>query len=74
MSEKEKEKLASTNLIRVPVLFTPRECMKYDEVITLDINNLHKIDIRILGEGIPFKLELENTEDQQVGLFNLQFK
>jgi tRNA U54 and U55 pseudouridine synthase Pus10 len=27
---------------------------------------LHKIDVKIVGEGIPFKLELEKTEDQHV--------
>lgn len=40
--------------------------MKYNEVITLNINNLHTIDVRIMGEGIPMKLELEKSEDQIV--------
>ena len=45
------------------MVFTPREVLNYSETITLDINNLHKIDLKILGEGISFKLELEKTED-----------
>jgi hydrocephalus-inducing protein len=49
--------------LKIPISFTPRECIKYEEVITFDINNLHKIDVKITGEGIPFKLELEKTED-----------
>jgi len=47
----------------VPILFTPRECIKYNETIVLDINNLHKIEIKVKGEGIPLKIELEKTED-----------
>lgn len=34
--------------------------------MTFDINALHKIDVRITGEGIPFKLELEKAEDQNL--------
>lgn len=33
-----------------------------------NINNLHKVSIQIKGEGIPFKLEVENTEDQNIDL------
>lgn len=45
------------------MLFTPRESIKYNEIVILNINNLHKMEINISGEGIPFKLELEKTED-----------
>lgn len=34
--------------------------------MTFDINNLHKIEVKISGEGIPFKIELEKTEDSNV--------
>lgn len=53
-------------MLKIPIIFTPRECIKYDETLTFDINGLHKIDVRITGEGSPFKLELERTEDQNV--------
>lgn len=39
------------NVLRVPIIFTPRETIKYDETIILDINNLHKIEVKITGEG-----------------------
>ena len=44
-------------------MFTPRESKKYEEVITFNINGLHTIDVKIYGEGVPLKLELENTQD-----------
>lgn len=47
----------------MPIVFTPRETKFYKETIKLDINNLHKIDVMITGEGIPLKLELEKSED-----------
>lgn len=40
--------------------------MFYEEIITLDINNLYKMDVKIQGEGIQFKLELDKTEDQHI--------
>lgn len=52
------------NVLKIPITFTPRECVKYHDVVTLDINNLHKIDLDISGEGVPFKVELEKAEDQ----------
>lgn len=39
-------------MLRVPIIFTPRETIKYEESIILDINNLHKIEIKIIGEGL----------------------
>ena len=54
------------NVLRIPVVFTPREFMPYQEIISLDINNLYKLDLKIQGEGIQFKLELERTEDQHI--------
>jgi len=51
-------------VISVPIVFTPRDYIKYNEIITLNINNLHTIDVKISGEGVPMKLELEKSEDQ----------
>ena len=51
------------NVLKIPITFTPRECVKYGELVTLDINNLYKIDLNITGEGVPFKVELEKAED-----------
>lgn len=54
------------NVLRIPIVFTPREHKKYDQIISFDVNGLQKIDVRITGEGIPLKLELEHTEDQHI--------
>ncbi|EGR28756.1 hypothetical protein IMG5_169530, partial [Ichthyophthirius multifiliis] len=54
------------NILKIPIILTPRESKKYEETITFDINGLHKIDVKIQGEGIPLKLELENTQDQNI--------
>jgi len=54
------------NIISVPIIFTPREIKNYEEIVQFDINNLHKIDVKIIGEGIPMKLELERAEDNFV--------
>jgi hydrocephalus-inducing protein len=66
---KDKKGLVETkekNVLKIPIVFTPRESLKYNETVTFDINGLHKIDVKITGEGIPFKLELEKTEDQNL--------
>ena len=62
----EKNTQKELNILKIPVVFTPREFMNYEEIISLDINNLFKIDLKIQGEGIQFKLELERTEDQHI--------
>ena len=62
----EKSSGKELNVLRIPVVFTPREFMQYDEIVSLDINNLYKVDIKLKGEGIQFKLELERTEDQHI--------
>ena len=46
-------------ILSVPITFTPRNLIKYNEIITLDINNgLHKVDLEIKGEGVPLELKL----------------
>jgi hydrocephalus-inducing protein len=55
------------NMLKVPIVFTPRDLKKYSEDIVFDINNgLNKMIVKIKGEGIPLKLELEKTEDQNI--------
>lgn len=49
----------NSNVLKVPIVFTPRDIMKYEETIQLDVNNLHKMELKIMGEGIPFKIDLE---------------
>ena len=56
------------NILTVPIVFTPRELTKYNEIVVFNINNLQKVSVNIKGEGVPFKLEVENTEDQNIDL------
>lgn len=49
------------NVLRIPIVFTPRELIKYQETLIFDINSLNKIHVKIKGEGIPLKLEVERT-------------
>lgn len=53
-------------MVKVPIMFTPREFKKYSEDFVFDINGLNKIIVKVKGEGIPLKLELEKTEDQNI--------
>jgi len=53
-------------VVKIPIVFTPRDLMKYNETLVFDINELNKIEVKIKGEGIPLKLELERTEDQNI--------
>ncbi len=58
--------MRENNVLKIPIVFTPRESKKYEETITFDINGLHKIDVLVQGEGIPLKLELESSQDQNI--------
>lgn len=53
-------------MLKVPIVFTPRDCIKYNETVSFDINGLNRIDVEIKGEGVPFKLEVEKTENQNI--------
>ncbi len=44
------------NMLKVPIVFTPRDFKKYSEDIVFDINGLNKMIVHIKGEGIPLKL------------------
>jgi hydrocephalus-inducing protein len=54
--------MGKDNILKIPITFTPRDNIKYSEIIQFDINGLHKIDVKIEGEGIPLRLELEKSE------------
>lgn len=55
-----------SSILKIPIIFTPREMRKIDELVSFDINQLHKVDVRITGEGIPMRVELKRTEDSFV--------
>ena len=48
--------------LEVPIIFTPREIRKYNEIIKFDFNGLYSIDLVITGEGIPMQLELQDPD------------
>lgn len=50
----------------IPIIFTPREIHKYQEVICFDFNGIYKVEIEIKGEGIPMNLELVDPEQHIV--------
>ena len=54
------------NLLKVPITFIPREFTKYEEDVIFDVNGLHNIAIKIKGEGVPLKLELEKSEHSNI--------
>lgn len=35
--------------LEIPIVFTPREIKKYNEVIKLDFNGLYQIDVVVKG-------------------------
>ena len=51
-------------MLKVPIVFNPRDLVRYQEDLVFDINGLNKVMVKVKGEGIPLKLELEKTEDQ----------
>lgn len=53
-------------MLTVPIMFTPRELKKYSQDFVFDINGLNKIIVKVKGEGVPLKLELEKTQDQNI--------
>lgn len=48
--------------LEIPILFTPRDIRSYSEIVTLDFNNLYKVDVLVKGEGIPLQLELKDPD------------
>ena len=50
----------------IPIIFTPREIKKYNEVVTFDFNGIYKIDVVIKGEGIPMNIELVDPDQHIV--------
>lgn len=48
--------------LEIPIMFNPREMRKYNEVIKLDFNGLHKIDVTVTGQGIPLNLDLKDPD------------
>jgi len=51
-----------SNILKVPILFTPRECRKYEEKVRLDFNNLYQVDILVKAQGIPLNLDLRDPD------------
>jgi len=54
------------NLLKVPITFIPRDFTKYEDDIEFDINGLHKIAVKLKGEGVPLKLELDKSEHSNI--------
>jgi hypothetical protein len=48
--------------LEIPILLTPRDLKPFQEIVTLDFNNLYKVDVLVKGEGIPLQLELKDPD------------
>lgn len=57
----------------IPIIFTPREIKKYNEVVTFDFNGIYKIDVVLKGEGITMVIELKDP-DQHIVDFGIVSK
>ena len=54
----------SGDILKIPVIFTPREITKYEEIITFDVNGIYQMDVKIIGEGIHLIIDLARPEEQ----------
>ncbi|XP_067905917.1 hydrocephalus-inducing protein homolog [Heterodontus francisci] len=48
------------------IVFYPREPIKYQEVVTFEINGLTQQSIKIFGQGTEMKIEVVNHKDKMV--------
>lgn len=55
-----------TKILKVPIIYTPRDIEAMRETIEFDINGIHKTSVTIKGEGIPLKLELTQPDAEYV--------
>ena len=53
-------------MLKVPIIFTPREMRKYHEVVKFNFNGVYFIDFEIKGEGIPMIVQLQDPEQHLV--------
>eukprot|EP00826_Nyctotherus_ovalis_P009987 TRINITY_DN12651_c0_g2_i3.p1 TRINITY_DN12651_c0_g2~~TRINITY_DN12651_c0_g2_i3.p1 ORF type:complete len:921 (+),score=283.65 TRINITY_DN12651_c0_g2_i3:189-2951(+) len=53
-------------ILKIPIIFTPRDICKYEETATFDFNGIYKTNVVVVGEGIPLVLELSKSEDQMI--------
>ena len=71
------EKNEKDESLNVQFIFTPREFIKYREIIKFTFNGIYDVEVEVLGEGIPLRLELEdpNLQVLNFGIIQLgQFK
>lgn len=52
--------------IEIPITFTPRALKKYEESIVFDFNGIYKIEVKILGEGIPMIISLQDPDQHTI--------
>ncbi|CAB3998552.1 Hypothetical predicted protein [Paramuricea clavata] len=50
----------------IDILFYPRECKHYHEVIPFEINGLSLMSVDILGQGTEIKVDVCNPDDRKV--------
>ncbi|XP_043487241.1 hydrocephalus-inducing protein-like [Polistes fuscatus] len=63
--------LAGKSSISIPIIFRPLQETKYEETITFLINSTIEENVKIIGEGIIYKIRLVNPRDKIIELGNL---
>ncbi|XP_072403680.1 hydrocephalus-inducing protein homolog [Chiloscyllium punctatum] len=60
--------LAPKKSVEAIIIFYPREPIKYQEVVTFEINGLTRQNVKIFGQGAEMKIEVVNRKDKVVNL------
>ncbi|XP_059507551.1 hydrocephalus-inducing protein homolog [Stegostoma tigrinum] len=60
--------LAPKKSVEAVIIFYPREPIKYQEVVTFEINGLTQQSVKIFGQGAEMKIEVVNHKDKVVDL------
>lgn len=53
----------------VPISFSPSALCRFDEMIPFEINGLYTVNVCLMGQGVPLKLQLEDPEEQHLVCF-----
>ncbi|KAI4504415.1 hypothetical protein M0802_000886 [Mischocyttarus mexicanus] len=63
--------IAAKSNISIPIIFRPLQETYYEETITFLINSTIEENVKIVGEGIIYKIRLVNSRDKIIELGNL---
>jgi hydrocephalus-inducing protein len=61
-----------TDILEIPIVFIPRDFTKYRDIIKFKFNGIYDVDVEIIGEGIPLRVELEDPAMQNLNFGIIQ--